>query len=159
MLVVWYIKHVRLYELHMYLMSICIAKRRPKQRKATRQSWRSQRCLCTNETFLFCLIYVFPLTFHTFRFWVHVKQELAEASLKATAFEQSLKGRVLSIKLSDSSDAPEPNIPKPSCAAEPSDAAKPSVPSDTAKPSDSGVLPPSLVESDASHVMPHHHVP
>lgn len=79
-----------------------------------------------------------------------MKQELAEASQKATAFKQSLKGRVLSIKLSDSSDAPEPNIPKPSCAAEPSDAAK---------PSDSGVSPPSLVESAASHAMPHHHVP
>ena len=111
MLVVWYIKHVRLYELHMYLMSICIAKRRPKQRKATRQSWRSQRCLCTNETFLFCLIYVFSLNIpHIFASEVHVKQELAEASLKATAFEQSLKGRVLSIKLSDSSNAPEPNL-------------------------------------------------
>ena len=39
-----------------------------------------------------------------------MKQELAEASLKATAFKQSLKGRVLSIKLSDSSNAPEPNL-------------------------------------------------
>ncbi|OLP77358.1 hypothetical protein AK812_SmicGene42585 [Symbiodinium microadriaticum] len=45
---------------------------------------------------------------------VHVKQEMAEATLTVNAFKQSLKGRVLSIKLSDSSAAPEPNIPKPS---------------------------------------------
>ena len=39
---------------------------------------------------------------------------MAEATLTVNAFKQSLKGRVLSIKLSDSSAAPEPNIPKPS---------------------------------------------